>query len=63
MRIATVGRLVFVEGKAGWATIRVAETRGARAALASEILGQAALPLAALGLVASAWSGSASAMP
>ncbi|MGF6230909.1 two-component system sensor histidine kinase TctE [Inquilinus ginsengisoli] len=52
VRIATVGRLVFVEGKAGWATIRVAETRGARAALASEILGQAALPLAALGLVA-----------
>ncbi|MGK9233693.1 extracellular solute-binding protein [Inquilinus limosus] len=52
VRIATVGRLVFVEGKAGWATIRVAETRGARSALASEILGQAALPLAALGLVA-----------
>ncbi|MFE0756537.1 extracellular solute-binding protein [Inquilinus sp. NPDC058860] len=52
VRIATVGRLVFVEGKAGWATIRVAETRGAREALASEILGQAALPLAALGLVA-----------
>ncbi|MGO4124650.1 extracellular solute-binding protein [Inquilinus sp. YAF38] len=59
VRIATVGRLVFVEGKAGWATIRVAETRGARAALASEILGQAALPLAALGLVALAlvWFG------
>ncbi|WP_221938962.1 extracellular solute-binding protein [Mycobacterium sp. KBS0706] len=59
VRIATVGRLVFVEGKAGWATIRVAETRGAREALASEILGQAALPLAALGLVAIAlvWFG------
>ncbi len=59
VRIATVGRLVFVEGKAGWATIRVAETRGARAALASEILGQATLPLAALGLVAIAlvWFG------
>lgn len=52
VRIATVGRLVFVDGEAGWATIRVAETRGARAALASEILGQAALPLAALGLIA-----------
>lgn len=59
VRIATVGRLVFVEGKAGWATIRVAETRGARAALASEILGQATLPLAAIGLVAIAlvWFG------
>jgi len=59
VRIATVGRLVFVEGKAGWATIRVAETRGAREALASEILGQAALPLAALGMVAIAlvWFG------
>lgn len=59
VRIATVGRLVFVDGKAGWATIRVAETRGARSALASEILGRAALPLAALGLVAIAlvWFG------
>jgi two-component system sensor histidine kinase TctE len=52
VRIGTVGRLVFVDGKAGWVTIRVAETRGARSALASEILGRAALPLAALGLVA-----------
>jgi two-component system sensor histidine kinase TctE len=45
VRVATVGRLVSAGRHAGWVTIRVAETRDAREALASEILNRSALPL------------------
>jgi two-component system sensor histidine kinase TctE len=52
IRVATVGRLVSGIRDSGWITIRVAETRGARASLASEILQRSALPLVLLVLVA-----------
>lgn len=45
IRIASVGRLVSASQHAGWVTIRMAETRGARDALAEEILHRSALPL------------------
>nr|WP_235610735.1 extracellular solute-binding protein [Bordetella sp. H567] len=45
IRIATVGRLISAGRHAGWVTIRVAETRDARDALAAEILNRSALPL------------------
>ncbi|ANN68732.1 extracellular solute-binding protein [Bordetella bronchialis] len=45
IRIATVGRLISAGRHAGWVTIRVAETRDAREALAAEILNRSALPL------------------
>jgi two-component system sensor histidine kinase TctE len=45
VRVATVGRLVSAGRHAGWVTIRVAETRDAREALATEILNRSALPL------------------
>jgi two-component system, OmpR family, sensor histidine kinase TctE len=52
VRIATVGRLISTEAGTGWVTIRVAETRGARAALAAEIFGNAVVPVAVLTLLA-----------
>ncbi len=52
IRIATVGRLVSVNQQAGWVTVRVAETRGARQALAQEILNRSVLPLLVMVAVA-----------
>jgi two-component system, OmpR family, sensor histidine kinase TctE len=52
VRIASVGRLISTEAGTGWVTIRVAETRGARAALAAEIFGNAVLPVGVLMLLA-----------
>lgn len=52
IRISTVGRLVSASQQAGWVTIRVAETRGARQALANEILNRSVLPLIVLVIVA-----------
>ena len=52
VRIASVGRLISTEAGTGWVTIRVAETRGARAALTTEILGNAVVPVLALALLA-----------
>jgi two-component system sensor histidine kinase TctE len=45
IRVATVGRLISAGRHAGWVTIRVAETRDSRNALAAEILNRSALPL------------------
>jgi two-component system sensor histidine kinase TctE len=45
IRVATVGRLISAGRHAGWVTIRVAETRDSREALAAEILNRSALPL------------------
>jgi two-component system, OmpR family, sensor histidine kinase TctE len=52
VRIASVGRLISTSEGTGWVTIRVAETRGARGALAAEILGNAVLPVGVLTLLA-----------
>lgn len=52
VRVATAGRLVLSGGRAGWVTVRVAETLGARTELADEILGRSVLPLALLALAA-----------
>lgn len=52
VRVATVGRLVSASRHAGWVTVRVAETLGAREALADEILGRSVLPLIVVALVA-----------
>ncbi|MFJ1300427.1 extracellular solute-binding protein [Pseudomonadota bacterium AL_CKDN230030165-1A_HGKHYDSX7] len=59
VRVATVGRLVSAGQHAGWVTIRVAETLGAREALAAEILNRSVWPLVVLALVALAllWFG------
>ncbi len=48
VRIVTVGRLVTIGEKPGWVTVRVAETREARSALATDLLKGALLPLAVL---------------
>jgi two-component system, OmpR family, sensor histidine kinase TctE len=48
VRIVTVGRLVTVGDRPGWATVRVAETRDARSALATTLLRGALLPLGVL---------------
>ncbi|NYT78677.1 extracellular solute-binding protein [Alcaligenaceae bacterium] len=45
VRISTVGRLASFNQQAAWVTVRVAETRGARQALAEEILNRSVLPL------------------
>lgn len=45
LRVATVGRLVSASQHAGWVTVRVAETLGARQALAAEILNRSLWPL------------------
>lgn len=52
VRIVSVARLISTAEGTGWVTIRVAETRGARAALAAEILGNAMLPVGVLTLLA-----------
>lgn len=52
IRMATLGRLVSASGKTGWVTIRIAETRGARDALATEILNRSVMPLFVLVVVA-----------
>lgn len=59
IRVATVGRLVSSNQHAGWVTVRVAETRGARDALSSEILNRSVWPLVAVVIVALAllWFG------
>jgi two-component system sensor histidine kinase TctE len=59
VRIVTVGRLVSADRFAGWVTVRVAETRGARGDLAAEILNRSVVPLIAVALVALAvlWFG------
>lgn len=59
IRVATVGRLVSASQHAGWVTIRIAETRGAREALADEILHRSALSLVVIVLVSLAllWFG------
>ncbi len=51
VRVATVGRLVSTASGTGWVTIRVAETKGERAVLAREILGNALLPIVAMTLL------------
>ncbi len=45
VRIATIGRLVTAGPHAGWVTLRVAETRDARNALAAELWRRAISPL------------------
>lgn len=59
IRIGTVGRLVSLNQQAGWVTIRVAETREARVALAHEILqwGAAGLPVMAAMTLILLWLG------
>lgn len=48
LRLVTVGRLVSTAEGTGWVTVRVAETRGARASLAAEIRRNALVPVAVL---------------
>ncbi|WP_322895288.1 MULTISPECIES: extracellular solute-binding protein [unclassified Yoonia] len=48
VRLARLGRLISTADGTGWVTIRVAETRGARATLAGEIVGAALVPVAVL---------------
>ncbi|HTN61610.1 MAG TPA: sensor histidine kinase N-terminal domain-containing protein [Devosia sp.] len=59
VRVASIGRLVSSASATGWVTIRVAETRNEREALAAEILGNAIVPVIALTLLAVAlvWYG------
>lgn len=45
LRVATVGRLVSASQYAGWVTVRVAETLGARESLADEMLKRSLWPL------------------
>jgi two-component system, OmpR family, sensor histidine kinase TctE len=52
VRLVTVGRLISTAEETGWVTVRVAETRGARRALAAEILRNAIVPVAVLTLLA-----------
>lgn len=52
VRIATVGRLVTIGDRPGWVTVRVAETRDARSALAADLLRGALLPLGVLVVLA-----------
>lgn len=59
IRVVTVGRLVSTNQHAGWVTVRVAETRGARTELSAEILNRSVVPLVAVVIVALAvlWFG------
>lgn len=59
IRVVTVGRLVSSNQHAGWVTVQVAETRGARSELSAEILNRSVVPLVAVVLVALAvlWFG------
>jgi len=52
VRMIRLGRLISTSEGTGWVTIRVAETRGARAALAAEIVGAALVPVAVLTVLA-----------
>jgi two-component system, OmpR family, sensor histidine kinase TctE len=52
VRVVRLGRLISAAEGTGWVTIRVAETRGARQALAAEIAGAALVPVAVLTLLA-----------
>lgn len=45
LRVASVGRLLSPSQQAGWVTVHVAESRGARQLLAAEILQRSSLPL------------------
>ncbi|SEQ27230.1 two-component system, OmpR family, sensor histidine kinase TctE [Devosia sp. YR412] len=59
LRVASVGRLVSSASATGWVTIRVAETKTERGALAAEILSNAVIPVLAMTLLAVAlvWFG------
>lgn len=52
VRKVSVGRLISTSEGTGWVTVSVAETRGARQLLASEIEGNALVPIAVLTLMA-----------
>ncbi|EAQ07709.1 sensor histidine kinase [Yoonia vestfoldensis] len=52
VRMVRLGRLISTAQGTGWVTIRVAETRGARAALAAEIVGAALVPVGVLTVLA-----------
>ncbi|WP_298017240.1 extracellular solute-binding protein [uncultured Castellaniella sp.] len=52
LRVATLGRLISFNRQARWVTIRVAETRESRDALAAEILQRGAMPLPIMAAVA-----------
>lgn len=52
VRLVRLGRLMSTLEGTVWVTIRVAETRGARTALAAEIVGAALVPVAVLTLLA-----------
>ncbi len=52
VRMVRLGRLISTAQGTGWVTIRVAETRGARVALAGEIVGAALVPVSVLTLLA-----------
>ncbi|MDX5401801.1 MAG: extracellular solute-binding protein [Rhodobacterales bacterium] len=52
VRLVSVGRLISTAEETGWVTVRVAETRGARTALATEIQRNALVPVAVLTLLA-----------
>lgn len=48
VRLVRLGRLISTAEGTGWVTVRVAETRGARATLAAEIVGAALVPVSVL---------------
>jgi len=52
VRLVGLGRLISTVEGTVWVTVRVAETRGARAALAAEIVGAALVPVLALTVLA-----------
>lgn len=52
VRMVSVGRLISTAEETGWVTVRVAETRGARTALATEIQRNALIPVAVLTVLA-----------
>ncbi len=52
VRVVQVGRLISTSEETGWVSIMVAETRGARAALAAEIVGAALVPVGVLTVLA-----------
>lgn len=52
VRLVQLGRLISTSEGTGWVTIMVAETRGARQALAAEIVGAALVPVGVLTLLA-----------
>jgi len=52
VRLVQLGRLISTSEGTGWVSIMVAETRGARAALAAEIVGAALIPVGVLTVLA-----------